>query len=187
MQAEPAALAELARLGVPRVPAVAVGDRAVHGWNPAAYAALLGVAYAPAVKLAPGALAQRLDRILAAAQELVRLIPAERMDWTPPERNRPLRDLGFHVFRLSLAFVDAMDTGELPEGWFDGAAPREFERVVQVYYGPQSGHELLERTAWHAAQHLRQLYVLAERLEIAPPAPLPVDAFAGLPLPDALW
>ncbi len=216
MQAEPAALAELARLGVPRVPAVAVGDRAVPGWNPAAYAALLGVAYAPAVKLAPGALAQRLDRILAAAQELVRLIPAERMDWTPPERNRPLRDLGFHVFRLSLAFVDAMDTGALPEGWFqekapaelgdgaavarygalvrariegwfDGAAPREFERVVQVYYGPQSGHELLERTAWHAAQHLRQLYVLAERLGIAPPAPLPVDAFAGLPLPDALW
>jgi hypothetical protein len=216
VQAEPGALAELQRLGVPRVPAVAVGGRAVHGWNPPAYAELLGVAYTPDAKLSPGALAQRLDRILESAQELVRLIPAERMDWTPPERNRPLRDLGFHIFRLSLAFVDAMDLGELPEGWFqekapadlhdgaaiarygalvrgriegwfDGAAPREFERVIRVYYGPQASHELLERTAWHAAQHLRQLYVLAERLGIAPPAPLPTDAFAGLPLPEALW
>ena len=29
------------------VPAVAVGNRAAHGWNPPAYAALLGVAYTP--------------------------------------------------------------------------------------------------------------------------------------------
>jgi len=29
--------------------------------------------------------------------------------------------------------------------------------------------------------------VLADRLEIKPPVPLPVDAFKGLPLPDALW
>ncbi|MBI2158167.1 MAG: hypothetical protein HYU26_14865 [Candidatus Rokubacteria bacterium] len=49
VQADPAALEELKRLGVPAVPAVAVGERAVgradHGWNPPAYAALLGVAY----------------------------------------------------------------------------------------------------------------------------------------------
>ena len=75
VQAEPDALAELARLGVPRVPAVAVGDRAVHGWNPPAYAALLGVPYAPAAKLPPAELAARLDRILESAQQLMRLVP----------------------------------------------------------------------------------------------------------------
>ncbi len=211
-----AALAELSRLRVPLVPAVAVGDRAVHGWDPPAYAALLGRAYTPAAKLAPGELARRLDRVLESAQALVGRIPAERMDWTPAERQRPLRDLAYHVFRIAAAFVDAMERGELPEGWlqerapaglragtdvarygavvrarvaawFDGVRPREFERVIRVYYGPQSGHDLLERTAWHAAQHLRQLYVLADRLGIAPPAPLPTDAFEGLPLPDAIW
>jgi hypothetical protein len=216
VDADPAAHDELRRLGVPRVPAVAVGDRAVHGWNPPAYAELLGVAYTAAVTLPPGELAQRLDRVLESAQALLRLIPEDRMDWTPPERDRPLRDLGFHAFRVALAFVDAMDLGELPagwfgerapaalrdgaavarygalvrarvSGWFDGASPREFERVIRVYYGPQSGHDLLERTTWHAAQHLRQLYVLAGRLGITPPAPLPVDAFEGLPLPDAIW
>jgi len=45
----------------------------------------------------------------------------------------------------------------------------------------------LERTTWHAAQHLRQLDALAERLGVTPPAPLPTDAFDGLPLPDSLW
>ena len=216
MQADPDALAELRRLGVPRVPAVAVGDRAAHGWNPPAYAELLGVPYAPAAKLPPAELAARLDIILGSTQELMRAVPARYMDWTPPERNRPLRDLGYHVFRLSLAFVDGMDLGKFPEswlldkapadlrdgaaiarygalvrgriaGWFEGASAREFDRVIHVYYGPQSGHDLLERTAWHAGQHLRQLYVLAERLGITPPGPLPVDTFAGLPLPDALW
>ncbi len=213
---DPDAGAELARLGVPRVPAVTVGDRVVHGWNPPAYAELVGVPYAPAAKLSPSELGQRLDRILDCTQELLRLVPERLMDWTPPERDRPLRDLGFHVFRLSLGFVDGMDLGEFPAGWlgerapadlidgaaiarygalvrarvagwFEGASPREFERVIRVYYGPQSGHDLLERTTWHAAQHLRQLYVLAERLAITPSVPLPVAAFEGLPLPDSLW
>jgi len=216
VQANPEGYDELKRLGIARVPAVTVGDRAAHGWNPPAYAALLGVLYSAAVKLAPSELAKRLDIVLDTTQQLMRIVPEHHLDWRPPERNRTLRNLGYHVFRLSLAFVDGMDLGEFPEswlldqapddlrdgpaiarygalvrgrisGWFDGAAPREFERVIKVYYGPQSGHDLLERTAWHAAQHLRQLYALAERLEIAPPVPMPVDAFQGLPLPDALW
>ena len=42
------------------LPAVTVGDRAAHGWNPPAYAALLGIPYSGAVKLAPSELAKRL-------------------------------------------------------------------------------------------------------------------------------
>ncbi|OLC30262.1 MAG: hypothetical protein AUH81_20435 [Candidatus Rokubacteria bacterium 13_1_40CM_4_69_5] len=216
VQGNPAALAELRRLGVPRVPAVAVGDRAVHGWNPPEYARLLGVTYEAEGKLPPAELAARLDQILESTERLLRAIPDPHLDFKPPERDRSLRDLGYHVFRLSLAFIDAMDLGALPEswfqepapagirdsvalgnygalvrarlqGWFQGGAAQEYAGVVRTYYGPQSGHELLERTAWHAGQHLRQLYALAERLGIAPPAPMPVDAFRGLPLPDALW
>jgi len=216
VDAVPGARDELRRLGVPLVPALAVGGRAAHGWNPPAYADLLGIAYRPAARLAPRELAGRLDRILDVAQGLLALVPGPLMGFTPPERDRPLRDLGYHVFRLALAFVNGMDRGELPEtwlqetapadlhdgaalarygaqvrarvsGWLAGAPEREFEREIRVYYGPQSGHELLERTTWHAAQHLRQLYTLAERLGIAPPAPLPTAAFEGLPLPEALW
>ena len=48
-------------------------------------------------------------------------------------------------------------------------------------------HDLLERTTWHAGQHLRQLYILAERIAITPEAPEPVEAYAGLPMPAAIW
>jgi hypothetical protein len=207
---------ELKRLGVPRVPAVVVGDRAVHGWNPAGYAELVGVDYRPAVKLSPSVLAARLDRILASTEALVRRIPDARMEWTPPERKRPLADLGFHVFRLSLGFVEGVDRATFPatvhtetpppelrtgeaitrygalvrarlSGWFAGAGGDEFARIVETYWGPVVAHDLLERTTWHAAQHLRQLYILAARIGVTPDAPEPTEAYKDLPLPTAIW
>jgi hypothetical protein len=216
VQAQPTAFDELRRLGVPSVPAVAVGERAVHGWNPPAYAALLRVPYTAAAKFAPRELWTKLDRVLACTARLLAEIPDRDLDHIPPERARTVRDLGYHVFRLSLGFVEAMQHGELPHEWLGDKAPaemhdghalasygaqvrtrledwvrsadeREYARTIRVYYGPQSGHDLFERTAWHAGQHLRQLYVLAERLKIRPPEPLPLDALAGLPLPEAVW
>ena len=198
------------------MPAVAVGERAVHGWNPEGYAALLGVEYREAAKLSPAELAVRLDRILANAGRLVAGLPESLMEWTPPQRDRSLRDLGFHLFRVGLAFADGMDMGTFPEGWlqerapgdlsdgpaiarygalvrgrlsgwFEGAGTREYARVIAVYYGPQSGHDLLERTTWHAAQHLRQLHALAVEGGVTPPDPLPVADLEGLPLPASLW
>ncbi len=216
MEEEPGAREEMRRAGVPSLPAVVVGEHGVHGWNPEGYARLLGVAWQPPTRLSPAALASRLDRILESSGRLLARIPDALIEWKPPERDRSLRDLGYHVFRLSLAFVDAMDRGQLPAewlgerapaaldagdaiarygalvrgrlaGWFEGAGADEYDRVIEVYYGPQSGHDLLERTTWHAAQHLRQLYVLAERIGVTPDAPLPSDALAGLPLPESLW
>jgi DinB superfamily len=216
VQADTVAREEMVRRGIPRPPGVAFGDRVVHGWNPEAYAALLGVDYRAAKRFTPAELSSRLDRVLEAAQNLTERFDARQMDHVPPERKRTLRDLAYHVFRLSLGFVDAVDRAELPEsvyeerapgelvtggdvarygalvrarlsGWFQGAGTDEFTRTVQTYYGPQAADDLLERTTWHAGQHLRQLYVLAERLGVTPPAPIPMDALAGLPLPDALW
>ena len=212
----PAAQAELARLGVPLVPAVAVGDRAVHGWNPEGYARLLGVPYQRPARLAPAELGARLDRVLGTAIALLAALPDAALDFTPPERERRLGDLAYHLFRVAASCPDALEQGALPEAWFQeirprslgtaadlaawagavrervrrwlaAAPPETWERVVAVYYGPQGAHELLERTTWHAAQHLRQLYDLVDRLGIEPPEPLPADALAGLPLPEAVW
>jgi hypothetical protein len=216
VQADPAANEELKRFHIPRVPAIVFGDRAVHGWNPKGYAELLGVDYNPDVKLAPTVLAARLDRILASTEALLRVMPDAHMEWTPPERKRPLADLGFHVFRLSLGFVEGIDSLRYPasvheelappqmrsgeglarygalvrariSGWFQGAGGDEFGRTVEAYWGPIGGHDFLERTTWHAAQHLRQLYVLASRLGVTPPGPEPVDAYKDLPMPKAIW
>src|SRR5918995_1012697 len=116
-------MAELNQLGVAQVPAVAVGDRAVHGWNPQGYAALLGIDYSPAAKFSPRELASRLDRILEAAEALLSALDRRQVEWEPPERPRNLRDLGYHVFRLSLAYVDGMDLGRFPESWLQETAP----------------------------------------------------------------
>jgi len=212
--ATPAAWETLRALGVPAVPAVVAGGRAVHGWNPKALAALLGVPYQEAARLPAAELAQRLDRVLAAAQRAMRQVPREHLGMTHPGRDRSVRQLGFHVFRLSLAFGEAMRERRLPKAWLDEEAPAALadgpaiaaygdgvraalaahfalpgacDGVVETYYGPQTGHELLERTTWHAAQHLRQLYAFLERMGVTPESPLGAADYAGLPLPAELW
>jgi len=166
--------------------------------------------------LAPRELGVRLDRILACAGRLLDALPLSALDYRPAQRDRSVRDLAFHVFRLSLAYVDGMDMGNLREswlqekapadlvdgpalarygalvrgrvsGWFEGAGPAEYARSIRTPCGPQAGHDLLERTASHAARHLRQLYAVAADLGIAPREPLPTADFEGLSLPASLW
>jgi len=173
-------------------------------------------AHSPTVKESPRELGERLDKILACTGRLVAALPIRALDHKPPQCDRSVRDLAFHVLRLSLAYVDGMDMGQLPEswleeqappdlvdgsaiarygalvrgrvsGWFEGAAPSEYARIIEVYDGPQNGHDLLERTACHAARHLRQLHAIAGDLGLAAPEPLPTSSFEGLPLPQSLW
>ena len=216
VERDPQAAAELKRRQVPLVPAVAVGEQIVHGWNPPALAALVGVPYSDRPQLSPPELAARLDRILEATQRALRPVSAERLRTTVPDRDRTLGDIGYHIFRLSLGFRDAAREGRFPVAWLLEAAPAEmrdgaalarygetvraqlsdwfaahpdqpFSVVVQTYYGPQSLHALLERTSWHAAQHLRQVYALLETVGLTPEQPLSDEDYAGLPLPDSVW
>ena len=172
--------------------------------------------HARGAKLSPLELGARLDRFLACTGRLVGSLPIRALDHKPLQRDRSVRDLAFHVFRLSLAYVDGMDMGKLAEswlqeqapsdlidgpaiarygalvrgrvaGWFEGAAPSEYARTIEVYNGPENGHDLLERTVCHAARHLRQLYALAGDLGLTPPQALPTSDFEGLPLPASLW
>ena len=212
----PAALEELKRLGAPLVPAVAVGERIVHGWNPQGFAELVGVSYTEVPQLPPPELAKRLDRILQATQHVMQQIPTDQLDSRTPGGERTIRDLGYHIFRLSLVFRDAAVEDRFPEAWLLEKVPAElgngqeiagygalvrakleqwftehteesFSRTVHTYYGPQSLHALLERTTWHAAQHFRQVYALLEGMGIAPDQPLTAEDYAGLPLPEILW
>jgi hypothetical protein len=169
-----------------------------------------------APRLPPLELGARLDRILACTERLLAALPTRALDHRPPPRDRSVRDLAFHVFRLSLAYVDGMDTGRLREswlretappdlvdgaaiarygalvrgrvsGWFEGAAPSEYARTIEGCHGPQNAHDLLEQSTSHAARHLRQLYALAADLGVTPPERMPTSDFEGLPLPASLW
>ena len=109
--------------------------------------------------LPPLELGARLDRILACAAGLVAAFPPSALDQKPPQRYQSVRDLAFHIFRTALSFVDGMDLSELRDswlqetappdlidgpavarygalvrgrvsGWFEGAAPSEYARIV---------------------------------------------------------
>jgi hypothetical protein len=212
--AEPSARAELKRLGVPAVPAVVLGDAVVHGWNPSAVAELVGVRYEGAERLSPGALAERLDLVLAAACRLVANIEGEYLTLRHPGRDRSLHQLAYHLFRVGLSVRDALFERRLPSGWFgemapaglpDGPAVAGYGRAVraalqawlrtedaitgtvETYYGLQSAHELLERTTWHALQHLRQIHALLEDAGAPPRESLDRTLLDRLPLPQSIW
>jgi hypothetical protein len=214
VEAQPERRRDLEAVGVARVPATIVGDRVVHGWNPKALAELVGAHYAERDQLAPAELAWRLDSVLAATQRAIRQVPLEHLGMKAPGRDRSVHQLGFHVFRLSAAFVDTREQGHLsadvfdemaPAGMVDGEAVARYgdtvrrrlaayvarpdwcEGTVSTYYGPQSAHDFMERTTWHAAQHLRQIYWFLDRMNVPADAPLTDAALAGLPLPNEVW
>jgi len=214
VESQPERRRDLEPFGVPRVPATILGGRVVHGWNPKALGELVGVPYAEREQLAPAELARRLDLILAATQRAIRQIPRERLGMKAPGRDRTVRQLGFHVFRLSAAFVDTREQGHLHENVFEEQAPAALadgeavarygdlvrhrlaeycarpgwcEGEVSTYYGPQSAHDFMERTTWHAAQHLRQIYWFLDQMEVKAEAPLTDADLDGLPLPNEVW
>jgi len=214
VEAEPARKRDLEPFGIPRVPATIVGDRVVHGWNPKALAELVGARYEERQQLSPAELARRLDIVLAATQRAIRQVPREQLGMKAPGRDRTVRQLGFHVFRVSASFVDTREQGHLSEHWFEESPPVEMadgeaiaqhgetvrrrvaaycaqpgwcDGMVSTYYGPQSAHDFMERTTWHAAQHLRQIYWLLDRMGVRPESPLADADFDGLPLPIEVW
>jgi glutaredoxin len=72
--------------------------------------------------------------------------------------------------------------------WWNGPGrTTDFKRKANVYYGDVTLHEYLERTTWHAGQHVRQLMMVLGLLGIAPDRPLGPETFAGLPMPDKVW
>ena len=60
-------------------------------------------------------------------------------------------------------------------------------KSLQTYYGPQSLHELMERTTWHSGQHVRQYMMLLEKEGVSHHRPLVAGDFAKLPMPQNVW
>ena len=60
-------------------------------------------------------------------------------------------------------------------------------RTLATYYGPQTLHELFERTTWHSGQHARQWMMLLDKEGVAHPKPLNDADFARLPMPQNVW
>jgi hypothetical protein len=168
-------------------------------------------------KLSPQQLIDKLDLVLSAATRYVRQIPADRLEQPFRNRNRPIRLLAHHVFRIPEAFVEAMqerreltyelimqppaetlrtsaDIASYGEGvraavrqWWATYPDSSCGQMMDTYFGRHRVHEVLERSAWHPAQHARQLMLLLGELGIEPDGKLTPKDLAGLPLPEKAW
>jgi glutaredoxin len=212
-----AAMEELRKLGARSVPIVARGGKFVFAQTIGDVIRFLGLQVRPQERLGPEALMRKLDVVLTAAARYVRQIPAAELDKPFRNRNRPIRVLAHHVFRIVEGFLESMDDGKLltyerimedaspairtaediaryGEGvlarakrWWDAYPDKSCQRPMQAYFGEHPVHVVLERTVWHPAQHTRQLMLILESLGIAPDRPLGAADLAGLPLPEKAW
>jgi hypothetical protein len=210
-------LAQLQALGARSVPVVAKGDDFVIGQSLREVGAFLGLADEGASILQPAELVQRLDWVLAAAQRYLRQLPDSQMLAELPGRPRSYRTLSYHIFQITrgflfvaqggelthellgeepgddlLSFADIADDGETARRdlltWWEGAGQSaDFDAPVPTYYGPQTLHDILERTAWHTVQHVRQMLFILDGLNISPDGPIGERELAGLPLPNEVW
>lgn len=211
---DPNGLAELQKLGLRTVPVLSRGDKFIFGQNTQQIIDFLGLKEDGGPKLSVEELHGRLDKFMGAALELIPLMPADRLGIHVPGRPRSYRTLSFHLFRVVDAFVGTSEGitlvkemfAEEPAGdagtaelvsygtkvrqrvgnWWkqgDHAANKKLE----TYYGPQTLHELLERTTWHCGQHVRQYMMLLEKEGVAYRRPLVDSDFAKLPMPQNVW
>jgi hypothetical protein len=211
---DPAGMAELERLGVRSVPVLSRGDRYTFGQSTKQIVDFLGLSEKSGPELSTDELAARVTKFMDAALELIPLMPADRLDTHVPGRPRSYRTLAFHLFRVVDAFLDANENVTLVQAMFReepapdagtealvayGAKVRERFRAwwqagdtapsktLQTYYGPQSLHELMERTTWHSGQHVRQYMMLLEKEGVSHHRPLVAADFAKLPMPQNVW
>lgn len=199
------------------IPAVHSNGQWASGVDLKAVADAVGVEYEERPMLPPGELVARINVVMTALARYLRQVSEEGLNTKSPDRDRPLRDLGFHAGHVARAFLSAYETNEFnarefygdatPEiqtseelavhalvtrdmvnEWWAGAGQYDpLDRVVETYWGARTLHEVLEREAWHGAQHTRQVIMFLEMLGIEPDRSLSADDLAGLPLPVRVW
>jgi hypothetical protein len=215
--ADPEGLARLERLGPKKVPVLALGARFIFPQSLEDVAEFVGLADTGLTRLPPEALVEKWLAVLRLGQSYARQFTPERFEEDAvASRKRPVRVLAHHVFRIAESFLEtAVDGHEYSIGaanqespvkldregvahygagvtariatWWDGLAQRDCQAPLPTYYGPQSTHQLLERCAWHSAQHVRQLAAVLEAAGSVPEPRLAPETLAGLPLPEGLW
>jgi hypothetical protein len=203
--------------GLRKVPVLAKGDKYAFGQMLDPFAKFIGLPVPGADGLSPEQLYRKYEMIFAAGQRYARQFPAERFrERVIPHRERVIRTLCFHVFRIGESFLetwdgaeyavkiadneppDSMQTGDdiarygagvwkRYEAWWNGLEDRTLSRVLKTYFGDTAAHKVFERVTWHSAQHCRQLIAVLERMGIQPDGPLSAADLAGLPLPERLW
>jgi hypothetical protein len=103
----------LLKFGVRNVPVVAKGESYVFGQNLEDVAEFVGLQGTGHTPLPPHELIAKWLNVLRAAQRLVRQMPDDKMlERVIPNRDRAIRLLSHHVFRIGEAFLETVIDGK---------------------------------------------------------------------------
>ena len=171
----------------------------------------------PVPELSPEELSLRFEDILETAIRLVSQMPDNQLENELPNRLRSWRVLMHHIFQIPNAFLDMEENGNeltyesltappptmlqsssdlanfgekikiLFAEWWKINRKKDFSNQVPTYFGETTRHEMLERTVWHSAQHVRQFASLLEQVGVVPDRPLNQFQLRGLPLTETIW
>jgi len=212
---DPDGRAQLDALGARSVPVVSIGARYTFCQSINDVIKFLDLKTKVMEPLPPAQLVEKIDLVLTGAARYARQFKPEELHVPFRDRNRTPAGLCFHVFRVAEMGMQAAHQVELLFEGFDEVPPptwtgediavwgedvrarilawwetepdRSLSYDVPTYYGIRPMAEVLERTAWHAAQHTRQVMLMLESYGTQPNGPLTAADLAGLPLPDEVW
>jgi len=110
---DPTAREQLLKLGVRTVPVLARSDQYIFCQNLEDVAEFVGLQGTGHTPLPPGALFTKWTVVLRAAQRYIRQIPNARLnDRAIDNRDRSIRLLSHHIFRIGEAFLETAIDGE---------------------------------------------------------------------------
>lgn len=158
-----------------------------------------------------------MNRILTAVETAVRQVPSEWLSNPTPNRGRDLRELVFNIHDRIPPMAESLDSGtyawkhgddygrsrrfrttedlagfcsEVRTAWFRRAGLVDDDaayEMVQTRRGPVTHLQLLESQAFHAAQHLRQIYVFMRQIGIEPAGEMTAAQMAPVVLGELVF
>lgn len=106
------ALEKLLALGVRNVPVLAKGEQFIFAQNFEDIAEFVGLQGADHVPLAPDVLIAKWLHVYRATQRYIQQLPDERLpERVIPNRDRSIRFMGHHIFRIGEAFLETVVDG----------------------------------------------------------------------------
>lgn len=208
-------LQHLVSLGARGVPIVCSGKTFVYAQDLNEVARFVGLDYHVEPELTAKVLITRLINVIDLAGAALQQIPERRLHDKLPGRDRTYQALANHIFEIASGYQQVAEGAEFDgsiatavpvkernpaqlidhgrsiesklQAWWLNCTDRTCARQVATFYGPQSLHAVLERCTWHATQHVRQIMMILEMLDVVPERPLTRDDLKGLPLPDGVW
>ena len=101
------------KYGLRKVPVVARGDKYVLGQSIDAFAEFVGLQAGGIRRLAPEELFEKYRKVFAAGQRHALQLPDKCLyERVIPNRDRTIRRLSYHVFRIGEAFLEVWDGAE---------------------------------------------------------------------------